>query len=495
MSSIFPGLHKNRYAYFMLFLLFVVSYGYFFQGGGWNQNIRIYLTRAIIHQGTFVVDDYKEDSEEMEFVNAGDWAFYNGHYYSNKSPGLSFLAVPSFALAEYCLQFLMPDDPERQVRFSSYCSNLFTVVLMSSLLSLLMFHVFYYFFHTSLSTALFATLFFGFGTLAFPYSTAFYAHQPAAFCFFFSFVLILHIKQDTVYKKQVAALLAGFSAGVGVLIEPSGIYILLAIFLYLVAFREGRRHIVLFAVGCIPSGVVQLVYNFVCFGHPLALSYHYANEIVMSKVNGKLFGLPDMVRIKWLLFSPIRGLVFLSPVFLMAIPGTLLFFKEKKWRLEALTSICISLWFIIFIASFYGIMTATAPRYLLPAFPFFFLLTGFSFLRFPKIFSVVGCVSLLINLAITLVGIEIPWRLRVPLVVVAFKNIIAGNVSINPVPISHFHNYPSIYELANIMTWAPNFNSFNLGEIIFPHSVASILPLLGFWVIWGYWWRSKVMKG
>jgi hypothetical protein len=82
----------------------------------------------------------------------------------------------------------------------------------------------------------------------------------------------------------------------------------------------------------------------------------------------------------------------------------------------------------------------------------------------------------------------------VPLVVVAFKNIIAGKISINPVPISHFNSYPSIYELANIETWTPNFNSFNLGEIAFPHSVASIVPLVCFWIIWGYWWKKSSVR-
>ena len=478
----------------MLFLLFFVSYGYFFQGGGWNQNIRICLTRAIIHYATFTVDHYKEDSKEMEFVNAGDWAFYDGHYYSNKSPGLSFLAVPSFALAEFFLQYLMPDDPERQVLFSSYVSNLFTVVLMSSLLSLLMFHVFHYFFQMGLRNTLLITIFFGFATLAFPYSTAFYSHQPAAFCLFLSFVLAMHIKHDTTHRKKGYALLAGCAAGLGVLIEPSGIYIGLAVFVYLLTFQAGRRHILLFLAGGIPAGFVQGVYNFVCFGHPLALSYNYANEMVMVKVNGRLFGFPDTARLNLLLFSPYRGLICLSPVLLMAIPGTICFFKEKKWRLEAIISVCISLWFIMFIASFYGIVTATPPRYLLPAIPFFFLLTGFAFSRYPKLFQLIGFVSLLINLSITLVGIEIPWRVRVPLVVGAIKNIFAGEVSINPVPVSHFHNYPNINKLANIELWEQNFNSFNLGEIIFPHSVVSILPLLSFWVIWGLWWRMKVLR-
>jgi hypothetical protein len=485
---------KKRYGYFLFFILFFVSYGYFFQGGGWNQNIRICLTRAIIHHGTFTVDRFKEDSKEMEFVNAGDWAFYNGHYYSNKSPGLSFLAVPSFALAEYCLKHLLPNDPEQQVLFSAYFSNLCTTVLMSSLLCLLIFHVFHHFFQMSIRDSFLLMLFYGFGTIAFSYSTTFYCHQPAAFCSFLSFVLVMHIRKDNFQKKGIVALLAGFSAASAVLIEPSALFILAAVSLYLVSFKEGRRCLPSFILGGIPIGMVLGWYNFVCFGHPLASSYNYANEMVMFKVDGRLFGIPSFAQLNWLLLSTYRGLLFLSPVFLMVLPGMVFFLKKKEWRAEAVTSVCISLCFIFFIAGFYGIVTATPPRYLLPAFPFFFLLAGLSLCKYPKLFKIVGVISILINLSITLVGIEIPWRLRVPLVLVAFKNIIAGKISINPVPISHFNSYPSIYELANIETWTPNFNSFNLGEIAFPHSVASIVPLVCFWIIWGYWWRKKMLK-
>ena len=74
--------------YFVLFVLFFTTYGYFFQGGGWNQNSRICLTRAMIHHHTFIIDEYKEDSHDppFEFVNTGDWSYYEGHYYTNKSP-------------------------------------------------------------------------------------------------------------------------------------------------------------------------------------------------------------------------------------------------------------------------------------------------------------------------------------------------------------------------------------------------------------------------
>ena len=127
--------------YFCLFVLFFVTYGFFFQGGGWNQNVRICQIRAMIHQHTFIIDSYKEDSHNppFEFVNTGDWSYKDGHYYSNKSPGLSFLAVVPFGVTEYFLKHLFPSDVERQVHLSAYISTLFITSLSSALLCLLLF--------------------------------------------------------------------------------------------------------------------------------------------------------------------------------------------------------------------------------------------------------------------------------------------------------------------------------------------------------------------
>jgi hypothetical protein len=488
---------KRKY-YILLFALFFISYAYFFQGGGWNQNIRVCLTRAIIHEHSLIVDRYKEDTREMAFVNSGDWAYYNGHYYCNKSPGLSLLAVPPFAIAEACLKYLFPGDPERQVLFSTYFSNLTTVVPMSALLGVLIFHVFHYFFGMRPGTALVSALCFGFGTLAFPYSTAFYCHQPAAFCSFCSFVLAMHMRHDRSQQKNGIALLAGLFAGLGVLIEPSAIYLLGAVLLYLGYFKSCRQYIPLFILGCIPSALVQGYYNFSCFGSPLASSYNYSNNLVMWKVNGKLFGIPTVHSLLELLIFPYRGMLVSSPILLLSLPGAVFLFREKTWRSEAVMCSVIYLFFILFTASFYAWHggSAPGPRYLLPAYPFIFLLAGFSLRRIPYLFATAGIASILINLAITVIAIEIPRDIQNPLINVVLQNILAGRVSINPVPFSHFCNYPDIYKLAQIATWPmiQNNNSFNLGELLFPHRLVSIVPLLCFWLIWGVWWVKSASK-
>src|SRR4029078_8754745 len=73
-----------------LFALVFGTYAYFYQAGGWNQNSRFDLTRAVVEQGTLSIDAFQE--------NTGDKALRDGHWYTDKAPGLSLLAVPAYAL-------------------------------------------------------------------------------------------------------------------------------------------------------------------------------------------------------------------------------------------------------------------------------------------------------------------------------------------------------------------------------------------------------------
>ena len=121
-----------------------------------------------------------------------------------------------------------------------------------------------------------------------------------------------------------------------------------------------------------------------------------------------------------------------------------------------------------------------------------FLLTVFAFKKFPRIYTLVALLSICINLAIP------SWQSTSPETCdsrsrdVVLKNILQGSVSINPVPFAHFDRYPNIYALADIDQWQPNFNSFNWGEFLFPHSLMSILPILLFWLVWLWLERRRI---
>src|ERR1700747_462687 len=82
-----------------------LSFIYFYEGGGWNQNSRFDLLRAIVERHTLQIDAYHENTQ--------DKAHFRGHYYSDKAPGLVFLAVP-FALAARPILRMMGVEPESQ---------------------------------------------------------------------------------------------------------------------------------------------------------------------------------------------------------------------------------------------------------------------------------------------------------------------------------------------------------------------------------------------
>ncbi|MGH9142458.1 MAG: hypothetical protein ACRD2I_15110, partial [Vicinamibacterales bacterium] len=61
------------------------SYAYFYEAGGWNQNSRFALIRAILERHTLQIDAYQ--------LHTGDRAFWRGHYYTDKAPGASLVAL------------------------------------------------------------------------------------------------------------------------------------------------------------------------------------------------------------------------------------------------------------------------------------------------------------------------------------------------------------------------------------------------------------------
>ena len=109
-----------------LFVLLFVSYAYFYQAGGWNQNSRFDLVRAITNEHTLNIDPFR--------YSTGDKAFADGHFYSDKAPGLAFAAVPVVALVRPVLR-AAGGDPETYagLAFLSWLATVFTAGLFTAL--------------------------------------------------------------------------------------------------------------------------------------------------------------------------------------------------------------------------------------------------------------------------------------------------------------------------------------------------------------------------
>src|SRR5207249_872315 len=112
----------------------LASYAYFYEGGGWNQNSRFALVRAIVEHRTLRIDEYASST--------GDRALWNDHYYSDKAPGASLLAVVPVAAAAAMARVVgVPPASRAGVTWTSYIatvvtSGLFTVAAALCVLAL-----------------------------------------------------------------------------------------------------------------------------------------------------------------------------------------------------------------------------------------------------------------------------------------------------------------------------------------------------------------------
>ena len=83
-----------------LFLVLFISYAYFYQAGGWNQNSRFALVRAILNEHTVRIDPYQRNTGDIarsDFVVSLPLLYKGTHYAHPKvtvSQGGEVLAAP-----------------------------------------------------------------------------------------------------------------------------------------------------------------------------------------------------------------------------------------------------------------------------------------------------------------------------------------------------------------------------------------------------------------
>lgn len=445
----------------LVFGVLLLSYAYFFQGGGFNPNSRFALTRALVERHELSIDAYP---------HTGDWAEWEGHRYSNKAPGLPLLSAPVYA----AVRGLAPDGTP--VSRLAHAVNVAVNALPSALLGVLLFHVLGRLGAGNARARAACSLVFGLGTLALPYATAYYAHQPAAAAGFAAFAALLRARETGAQRWSA---LAGVAAGLAVLIESSAVLIAATLGGWLCADRRGRGLLASYVAGGLPATAALLGYNHTAFGHPLRFWFQHANPEIEARVDGRLFGAPSLTSLAGLLVSPWRGLLYTSPVLALAPFGWPALFRTHRGA--ALVCLGVSVSILLLVASFHGWYGGWTPgaRYLIPALPFLFVPTAFGLVRWPWLGAGLALVSVLAMLAFAAVAVEIPHRVANPLLDFALPRLLAGEVSVNPQAVDELLP-PESYGDAPVPA---NAHSSNWGETVWPNDARSLLPLLGAWAI------------
>jgi hypothetical protein len=341
---------------------------------------RLALTTQIVLRGKVNIDPYWKQTI--------DRAFANGHWYTDKAPGVSLLAIPAFEASRAVDAVTKPDNRHEAVwlrKWTLWGIRIWVGGIAFFALTWLLGRV-----SEGLvagSGAVTAAVF-GIGTMAGSLGPTTFGHLPDALALFAAFIL------GTRARRPRDWLWVGVLAGVGVLFEyPAGIAAL--ILLVYAALRGGRRAAAWTVAGGIPSAIVLGGYDWLAFGAPWRLSYRYTDNMFTQQQSQNFFGvgLPTPKGIWTLLFDG-HGLILVSPVLVLAAAGLVRFWKRQ--RLEAAIAVAIIAVFCIYTAGYFlpNGGTSPGPRFAAAALPFLLLGLPFALVRWRVVTLVLAAYSI-----------------------------------------------------------------------------------------------------
>jgi hypothetical protein len=486
-----------------IFALLLASYAYFYQGGGWNENSRMDLVRAIVEDHSFSIDRYH--------TNTGDKAKFGGHYYSDKAPGLSLFAIPAYALARAIFGSL---DEHTFLVVASYIVTVLTVGLGSALLGALLFLTLRKL-GASRRGATIAALGWGLGSIAFPFSTMLFSHQLTALLLFASFVLLFRCREKYSDWLSVAA---GVVAAAAVLTEfPAlGAVGLLGVY---AAERDRRwRRVLTFLAGALGPALVLGVYLTVAFGGPLAVGYGFLADAGSraEQLDRGVFGvtLPQLGRTVELLIGRYRGLLPYSPVMLLATVGIFSAFAvlrrhRKRARAgdasieidpvpmieperirELWLAAGVGIYYVLFVSSYTWWQGGSSfgSRHLVPMLPFLALPLGWVADWRPKLSLAALAISVATMTIVTSVQPKPADSIRNPFWGVLVPAFVRGEIAANNIcPMYGRTDGPKHRPIVRSATH----DAFNLGMLLGGRGHKSLLPLIALWVASAYsLWRA-----
>lgn len=365
----------------LLAALLLVAYGYHWRvdaAVSWNVATRLGLIRAVFH-------DRSLQLRAADAAVTGDKAEYppgSGRFYCDKPVGAQVPGLAGYAVG-YAVAALVSTDPGQRDRAATALATWAAAGLPTLILALFMLPLL----RTlagDLPRAVVVTLAYCLATLAFPYSTVLYGHQPAAALgmlgFIAAFAAVGARGSDGLAQRNpvrpALALVAGLLAGWAMVTEfPAGM-----VFLIIGAYaaRAGWRTALLYLLGAIPPITLQLAYNWACFESPFRFGYMFEHRAEFSEA-GSWVHLPRLDALWGLTFSPEKGLLVMSPFLLAAAWGLGSMLRDRRWRAEGLVCAAVSAGYLLYNAGHYMWEGGYCfgPRHLVVMLPF--LCTGLTF--------------------------------------------------------------------------------------------------------------------
>src|SRR5262249_43839222 len=163
----------------LLAAMVLVAAAYFVPRGiSWNEDSHLFLAASIVDRGALNIDPLASYT--------GDIASAHGHFYSDKAPGLSLLAVPVYAVLKYALLGGRPlaalytlAETQRVDFLVRYLLALVYAGVPTAIVTTLLYR-FLPRLGVSVRWSAALALIYGLGTIALPFAGHFFSHQLAA---------------------------------------------------------------------------------------------------------------------------------------------------------------------------------------------------------------------------------------------------------------------------------------------------------------------------
>jgi len=336
---------RLRWLFPAIAVVYLYPFPYFDALRSANEVPRILLTREIVEHGTFRLDAAAGDlGSTFDVATTPD-----GHQYSNKAPGPSFLAIPAYL----ALRVVVGRPTLRQMTWAFRV----TCATLPMLLFLWWFRRELPRFADDERARRAAFLAFALGSMALPYGLLFYSHAPAMACAGGAFLAALSARP----------LLAGLLAGAAVVFDYQSVLAAAVVGVY-VGWRR-PRDLVRFALGGAAPAALLLYYHWAAFGSPLRTGYAFAVDPAQKRGFLGVVG-PNWKALGQALVAPDNGLLYLAPWTLLAIPGVV----AGRRRAETWVCVAVAVLYVLFIGStvpeFGRGGWSVGPRYIAAAVPF-----------------------------------------------------------------------------------------------------------------------------
>jgi hypothetical protein len=365
-----------------------------------------------------------------------DRAIVSGRVYSDKAPGLSFMAIPPTAVTLaaarlFDIPFVFFTGPETTTTLfdvivglsTAVTSGMFTALAAASVLSTACLLT------GRLDGALFAALCFGLGTIAWGWATAFFGHATAGACLFLAYSGIVRCTVNAPRPAHPLAVgvyvgaLLGWAFVVEFTTAPA--VLVLAAFAFWTGLRcnapERCRLLVGGSAAAFLGTSPLWIHNALAFGSPLQLGYQ--SVVGFPGMQQGLFGIsiPRLSVGFELLLGQHRGIFWVSPVLLVTPIALAAWLRSGEFRRCLLPLIGVIGAYLAINAGYHywdGGMS-TGPRHLVPVLPFVSLPLAFLWVRSSRRWkyplAALALLSILISLVCVSVDVTAPEYERSPL--------------------------------------------------------------------------------